>query len=274
MAKRRKSAPQRSHSVPSSDYRPGFSRRVDPKPPGERGPRPVIVLGALLGVIAVLVAGAYFLGLLPGSGGAQSTPRPLRSPIGPVATLNPEGVHPPAATPMASPLAAPEGDGTRAIIEVPDGRIVLELYTESAPVASENFINLAEAGYYNGVSFHRIVPGFVIQGGDPEGTGSGGPGYTIPDEKVVGTYGRGILAMARSQAPNSQGSQFFIVLSDSEDTKRALSDVNTYVIFGKVVEGLDVVDTIAALPNDPNRGNQALVDYRMYSVTIVHPDEV
>ena len=273
MAKRRKSAPQRSHVVQSNDYRPGFSRRVDPKAPRERGPRPIVVLAALLGVIAVLVAGAYFLGLFPGSNPAASqSPGPRRTPSGPIATLNPAGVRPPAATPMASPLAAPAGDGTRAIIEVPDGQIVIELYTESAPVAAENFINLAEAGYYNGVSIHRIVPDFVIQGGDPDGTGSGGPGYTIPDEKVVGTYGRGILAMARTQAPNSQGSQFFIVLSD--EARPALEQFNTYTIFGNVIEGMDVVDRIALLPNDPENGNRALVDYRMYQVTIVRPSAV
>jgi len=232
----------------------------------------VVVLAALLGVIAVLVAGAYFLGIIPGNGGTGgngNSPRPVRTSSGPIPTLNPDGVHPPSATPNPSPFAEPAGDGTKAIIEVPDGQIVIELYTESAPVASENFINLAEAGYYNGVSFHRIVPGFVIQGGDPEGTGSGGPGYGIKDEEVVGTYGRGIVAMARTQQPDSQGSQFFIVLDDS--ARPALEQYNTYTIFGNVIEGMDVVDKIGLLPNDPDRGNQALIDYRMYKVTIVRP---
>ena len=275
MAKRRKSTPQRSHVYQGNDYRPGFSRRVEPKEQRERGPRPIVVLAGLLGVVALLVAGAYFLGFFPGSNpGASAAPSraPGRTPSGPIPTLNPEGVHPPAATPMASPLAAPEGDGTKAVIETPDGQIVMELYTESAPVAAENFINLAEAGFYNGVSIHRIVPDFVIQGGDPEGTGSGGPGYTIPDEKIVGTYGRGIVAMARTQQPNSQGSQFFIVLSD--EARPALQQFNTYTIFGKVIEGMDVVDTIALLPNDEANGNRALVDYRMYKVTIIRPTDV
>jgi cyclophilin family peptidyl-prolyl cis-trans isomerase len=111
-------------------------------------------------------------------------------------------------------------------------------------VASENILNLAESGYYDGVGFHRAVPGFVLQGGDPEGTGAGGPGYTIEDEEVVGQYGRGVVAMARTQAPNSQGSQFFIILDD--DAEAALEAFRTYTIFGRVVEGMDVVDAIVA----------------------------
>jgi cyclophilin family peptidyl-prolyl cis-trans isomerase len=110
-------------------------------------------------------------------------------------------------------------------------------------VAAENFQNLAESGFYDGVGFHRVVPGFVIQGGDPEGTGGGGPGYTIADEEVVGEYGRGIVAMARTQQPNSQGSQFFVVLDD--EAQASLDAARTYTIFGRVVEGMDVVDAIA-----------------------------
>ena len=91
------------------------------------------------------------------------------------------------------------------------------------------------------------MPDFVIQGGDPEGTGRGGPGYTIPDETVVGQYGRGVVAMARTPQPDSQGSQFFIVLDDG--ARPALEQYRTYVIFGEVVSGMDVVDQIAAMPN-------------------------
>ena len=116
---------------------------------------------------------------------------------------------------MASPLASPAGDGTTATIQTDQGTIVFQLYTESAPVASQNFINLANANFYNGVVFHRLVPGFMIQGGDPAGNGSGGPGYNIPDEPVVGQYDRGEVAMARTSLPNSQGSQFFILVKDS-----------------------------------------------------------
>ncbi len=157
---------------------------------------------------------------------------------------------PPAATPNPVALEAPAGDGTAVRLTTELGDVVIGLFNESAPVAAENFLNLAQAGYYDGVGFHRAVPGFVLQGGDPEGTGSGGPGYTIPDEEVVGQYGRGIVAMARTQEPDSQGSQFFVILDD--EAEAALEAYRTYAIFGRVVEGMDVVDAIveAREPSD------------------------
>jgi cyclophilin family peptidyl-prolyl cis-trans isomerase len=157
---------------------------------------------------------------------------------------------PPDATPNPVPLEVPAGDGTAVRFVTELGDIVIGLFNESAPVAAENFLNLARAGFYDGVGFHRAVPGFVLQGGDPDGTGSGGPGYTIEDEEVVGQYGRGVVAMARTQAPDSQGSQFFIVLDDAAEP--ALEAYRTYVIFGRVVEGMDVVDAIveAREPSD------------------------
>ena len=155
-----------------------------------------------------------------------------------------EAPAPPAATPNPVPADKPAGDGTGIRISTDLGDIVIGLFNESAPVAAENFQNLVESGYYDGTGFHRIVTDFVIQGGDPEGTGRGGPGYTIEDEQVVGTYERGIVAMARTQAPNSQGSQFFVVLDDTAEAP--LESARTYVIFGRVLEGMDVVDAIAA----------------------------
>jgi peptidyl-prolyl cis-trans isomerase B (cyclophilin B) len=236
--------PQRSH-VYQSD-RPGFSRRSQPKPPSSGIPTTWLVAGAI-GVIALAVILAFGLGLLPG--GAKPSPSPSPAPT---ASPRPSfDIHPPSATPLASPPAAPAGDGTRATIQTDLGDIVMELYTESAPVAAENFINLAEAGYYNGIVFHRIVPDFVIQGGDPEGTGGGGPGYEIKDDPVVGDYLRGVIAMARpanqdeSMIPDSQGSQFFICLAD---LSTRLQKSGGYAIFGNVVSGMDVVDQIAALP--------------------------
>ena len=98
------------------------------------------------------------------------------------------------------------------------------------------------------------MPDFVIQGGDPNGDGTGGPGYTIPDEQVVGDYGRGVVAMARTSQPNSQGSQFFIVVDDA--ARPALEQYRTYVIFGEVVSGMDVVDQIAARPNSGPPGTR------------------
>lgn len=218
-----------------------------------RWPLLPLVVGAVV-VIGALAALAFASGMLPGLGGA------------PPATPTAAALRPPDATPLANPPAEPAGDGTRAIIEVPDGQIVMELFTESSPVAAQNFINLAEAGYYDGVVFHRIVPGFVIQGGDPEGTGTGGPGYTIPDEPVVGEYVRGTVAMARTPAPNSQGSQFFIVLDDS--VRERLPKSGGYAIFGRVVEGMELVDAIAA---GEASGQMAVDPVPMQRVTIQRP---
>lgn len=222
-----------------------------------RGSRRWRVLPLVVGAVVVIGALAVLLvasGLLPGVGGA------------PPSTPAAAALRPPDATPLANPPAEPAGDGTRAIIEVPDGRIVIELFTESSPVAARNFINLAEAGYYDGVVFHRIVPGFVVQGGDPEGTGSGGPGYGIPDEPVVGEYVRGTVAMARTPAPNSQGSQFFIVLDDS--VRERLPKSGGYAIFGRVVEGMELVDAIAA---GQASGQMAVDPVPMERVTIERP---
>jgi len=171
-------------------------------------------------------------------------------------------------TPRPDVAPAPAGDGTAAIIRTALGDITIELYNESAPVAAANFAKLAGANFYDGVVFHRIVPGFVIQGGDPTGTGRGGPGYTIQDETVVGEYERGIVAMARTPAPNSQGSQFFICLADLRDR---LQKSGGYVIFGLVTSGMDVVDRIAAGPNSGSPNNQALEPVAMTSVEIVAP---
>ncbi len=171
---------------------------------------------------------------------------------------------PPAATPNPVAMDVPAGDGTGVRLTTDLGDIVIGLFTESAPVASENFLNLARSGFYDGTGFHRVVPGFVIQGGDPEGTGGGGPGYTIPDEEVVGQYGRGIVAMARTQQPDSQGSQFFVVVDDAAEA--SLDVARTYAIFGRVVEGMDVVDAIVArgpasdLIEDPVRIVEATVE--------------
>jgi peptidyl-prolyl cis-trans isomerase B (cyclophilin B) len=258
MAKRRKQTPQRTHVYQAGQVRPGFSRRQAPKTERRGPPWTWIALGAVA-LVAVLGAVAFVGGFVPGLGG-NPTPRP---------TVDTGQIQPPSATPLASPPASPSGDGTTATIETDLGTIVMELYTNSAPVATENFINLAEAGFYNGVVFHRIVPEFVIQGGDPEGTGGGGPGYDIPDEPVVGEYGRGIVAMARTQAPNSAGSQFFIVVDDKAIPD--LESAGTYVIFGRVVEGMEVADAIAAGPRTGPNNDLAADPVAMNEVTIQRP---
>ncbi len=124
-----------------------------------------------------------------------------------------------------------------AVIETNKGKIVFEIFPES-PKAASNFIFLTLNNFYNGLKFHRVEPGFVIQGGDPLGNGTGGPGYSFEDEPVIMDYKKGIVAMANS-GPNTNGSQFFIMLEDN------LTLPKNYTIFGKVTQGMDVVSKIA-----------------------------
>ena len=135
-------------------------------------------------------------------------------------------------------------------IETNKGPIEFELYPEDAPQTVNNFVCLAEDGYFDDTPFHRIVKGFVIQGGDPTGAGTGGPGYRFNDEPVTRDYERGILAMANA-GPNTNGSQFFIVL---EDLRGQLP--KNYTIFGRVTDGFDAVDAIANTPTVANRGGE------------------
>jgi peptidyl-prolyl cis-trans isomerase B (cyclophilin B) len=127
------------------------------------------------------------------------------------------------------------------VMETNYGTIELELFWKETPKTAENMLRLVNSGFYDGLTFHRIVPNFVIQGGDPSGDGTGGPGYSIPFEKANTKHLRGYLGMARSQDPNSAGSQFYICLRDLPNLD------NNYVVFGKVVQGMDVVDKIAAV---------------------------
>lgn len=124
------------------------------------------------------------------------------------------------------------------------GDIVLEMFAAETPKTVNNFIFLAQDDYYNGVIFHRVIKGFMVQSGDPTGSGSGGPGYTFNDEPVTRSYLRGTLAMANA-GPNTNGSQFFIVHQDSPLPKN-------YTIFGKVLQGLEVLDAIATAPVTSN----------------------
>lgn len=132
--------------------------------------------------------------------------------------------------------------------------IVLELYPDLAPQSVYNFVSLARSGFYDGLKFHRIMSGFMIQGGDPEGTGSGGPGYSILGEfsenGIINElkHSRGVISMARSTAYNSAGSQFFIMHDDN------IGLDGSYAAFGRVVEGMDVVDLIAETPNSGANG--------------------
>ncbi len=136
-------------------------------------------------------------------------------------------------------------------IEMEDGGVMkLELYPEVAPQSVRNFVHLVQQGFYDGLIFHRVIPGFMIQGGDPEGSGMGGPGYHIYGEFRQNGFDnrlkhtRGVLSMARAMAPNSAGSQFFIMHEDAPHLDGG------YAAFGKVTEGIEVVDRIAGVRTD------------------------
>jgi len=135
---------------------------------------------------------------------------------------------------------------TTATLHTSKGAIALELHELDAPKTVENFVKLARDGFYEGVVFHRVIPDFMIQGGDPTGTGSGGPGYTFEDEFNDHKIVRGAVAMANA-GPNTNGSQFFIVTADAcpwLDGK--------HTVFGRVTAGMDVVDRISTVPRDRN----------------------
>ena len=138
-------------------------------------------------------------------------------------------------------------------IEMENGDIIkAELYPEIAPNTVNNFISLISKGFYDGVIFHRVIPGFMIQGGDPKGVGIGGPGYSIKGEFTANGFkndlkhDRGVLSMARTSAPNSAGSQFFIMHENSPHLD------GQYAAFGRVIEGIEAVDTIAGVRTDYN----------------------
>ena len=142
----------------------------------------------------------------------------------------------------------------------------LELYPEIAPISVNNFISLVKKGFYDGVLFHRVIKGFMIQGGDPDGIGTGGPGYSIKGEFAQNgvennlKHTEGVLSMARSMMPNSAGSQFFIMHKTSPHLD------GRYAAFGKIIEGMDVVNKIAETPTDYM--DKPLTPQRMKTVTV------
>lgn len=152
-------------------------------------------------------------------------------------------------------------------IQMQNGNTIkVELYPEIAPNTVNNFIDLVKKGQYDGTIFHRVIPGFMVQGGDPEGTGMGGPGYSIKGEfKSNGfdnnlKHTRGVISMARSQHPDSAGSQFFIMVADSPHLDK------NYAAFGKVIEGIEEVDRIVNV--DRNRMDRPNEEQRMEKVTV------
>ena len=152
-------------------------------------------------------------------------------------------------------------------IEMENGGIMkAELYPEVAPNTVNNFISLINKGFYNGIIFHRVIPGFMIQGGDPNGVGVGGPGYSIKGEFTQNRFennlkhDRGVLSMARTMNPNSAGSQFFIMVEKAPHLD------GQYASFGKVIEGMDVADAIVNTRTD--HMDKPLADQRMKKVTV------
>lgn len=157
---------------------------------------------------------------------------------------------------------------TKAIIEMENGKtMTLELYPDKAPITVKNFVDLAEKGFYDGLIFHRVIEGFMIQGGDPDGTGCGGPGYSIKGEFSSNgvendlKHTRGVISMARSMAPDSAGSQFFIMHEDAPHLD------GQYAAFGKLIDGFETLDEIAETPT--GRADRPKTEQRMKSVTIV-----
>ncbi|TJY42031.1 peptidylprolyl isomerase [Cohnella pontilimi] len=177
----------------------------------------------------------------------------------------------PSDTPAVSPSVSPSASASASIpttgssdknplvtIEMDNGHTIqIELYPEVAPNTVNNFISLVKKGFYDGIIFHRVIPGFMIQGGDPQGTGMGGPGYAIKGEFTNNGFQndlkhtRGVISMARSRSPDSAGSQFFIMHADYPSLD------SEYAAFGKVTEGMDTVDEIVNQKIDPNDPEQS-----------------
>jgi len=223
-------------------------------------PRPRIVSSpgvALAGVILAALLAACSVGgtASPSSAAGSAAPSAAAGSAAPC--------------PTSQPAALPAGETRTVDITTDQGPITMKIEADLSPIAAGNFVALAECGFYDGVVFHRLVPDFVIQGGDPDGTGTGGPGYTIRDEPVTAPYKRGTVAMARTSAPDSVGSQFFIVLDDT--AAQALAAYNTYQIIGEVTAGMDTVDKIAAMPNSGPPNNAAIDPVAMTRVTVSNP---
>jgi len=146
------------------------------------------------------------------------------------------------------PIQVDKNKKYTAVLNTTEGKILIELNVSQVPITVNNFVSLSKKGFYNNTIFHRVINNFMIQGGDPAGDGSGGPGYTFSDEPFEGNYTRGTVAMA-NRGPNTNGSQFFIIQKDQDLPKN-------YVKFGRVAEGIEVVDKIAEGEVTTNYGGE------------------
>ena len=206
--------------------------------------------------LSLLVLAAFVVGAC----GVGATPLPTIPAATPTEAA---GTSDAAGCPTSPPAALPAGETRTVVIETAKGSITIKVEADLGPLAAGNFVALAECGFYDGIVFHRLMPGFVIQGGDPTGSGSGGPGYEFPNDPVNVPYARGVVAMANA-GRDTNGSQFFIVLAD------AGLDPD-YSVFGRVTAGMETVDTIAAMPNSGGQAGTALEPVAMDSVTVTNP---
>ena len=201
------------------------------------------------------------LGLIAAGCSNEKPAAPVAMPVTPV-------------VPTAASPAAPAAGAEVAVVTTSEGVMVLEFYPDLAPKHVENFKTLAKKGFYDGTAFHRVIPGFMIQGGDPNtkdesakgSWGTGGPGYSVNAEFNAKHHARGILSMARSSDPNSAGSQFFICHADASSLD------GQYTVFGNLLKGFDVLDKIATTPTEgPDRPVKRM---NIESIKIVPADSV
>ena len=215
-------------------------------------------LVAILSILVVAIAAC--------SSAATATPAPTAT-LEPTATSRPPvnaGTINAKQYPTAPQLVIDVSKTYKATLHTNKGDITLELFPAETPITVNNFVFLARDGFYDGVAFHRVIEGFMIQGGDPRGNGTGGPGYQFEDEPVTRDYTRGIIAMANA-GPNTNGSQFFVMHADYALPKN-------YTIFGQVTEGIETVDAIATSPVTTSaRGESSVptVELVIQSVTVI-----
>jgi peptidylprolyl isomerase len=219
-----------------------------------------VVLAVVLGVV---IAGASLFAIIaPGDGDSSDA-----APTSVAATAEPTRTAAAATATAATgapPMTIDVGKTYDAVLRTEKGDIKIRLRPDLAPQHVNSFVTLARRGFYNGVTFHRVLDNFVAQGGDPTGTGTGGPGYTVPAEFSATPFDRGIVGAARSTDPNSAGSQFFITYARNAST--AGLD-RQYTVFGQVTEGMDVADRLTR--RDPQRTPNAPPGDRILSVEII-----
>lgn len=191
-------------------------------------------------IIVFIILGIIFGGLFMAIKNSDNKPSQTMSKSNPSPTKSVKITKEPAA-PTAVEV---QNKNYEAVLKTSEGDITIQLNSQMTPKTVNNFVTLAKKSFYNNTIFHRVIKGFMIQGGDPKGDGTGGPGYRFADEPFEGEYERGTIAMANA-GPNTNGSQFFIMHNDYPLPKN-------YVIFGKVISGIEVVDKIAEAPTEFN----------------------